>query len=121
MSRAIVDTSRDRMIPGPTLNQGADRHELPEAGNADRYRRVESIARLVMVLVLTTDRREDLHETPETCTVRRCPGAKSSAGTIRHSDQERLERDPRDHTKVNEVREDKKTERGTMTIVIGTE
>lgn len=121
MSQALVNTSRDRMILGPTLNQGADRHQLPEAGNAEQFRRVKSIARLLMVLVLTTDRREDLHETPETCTVRRCPGAKSSAGTIRHSDQERLGRDPRDHTEVNEVREDKKTERGTMTIVIGTE
>ena len=120
MSHASANTARDRMIPGPPLNQEEDLCELPEAGTTDQFRRVQSIARLVMVPALTTDRREGFHETPEACAVGRYRRAKSSAGTIRHSGQERLRRDPRDRTEVNEVRADKETKRGTMIIATGT-
>lgn len=84
MSHALSNTGRDRGVPTPTLHQGGGLYELSEADNEDQFRLVKSIARPVMVFASTIDRRGELDETSEACTV--VPGrlAKSSEGTIRY-------------------------------------
>lgn len=107
------------MGPATTLNQGENLNEPQEAGIADRSRRMQGIAHLVVLLATTTDRREDLPKTPEACTGGLCRQAKSSVGMTRHSGQEPLGRDPRGHTEIPEIQEDKEIDRGTLTIAIG--
>lgn len=128
MSHALVNNSRDIVIAAPTLNQGDDLYEPPEADVANQFHQMKSIAFHVIVLVPTTDTEEGLHETLELGAAgqrrRRADSIAIATSTaraerIRLSGREHLGRDLTDQMEVNEVREDRQMERGTMTIAVG--
>lgn len=109
MSHALGNTGRNSsMVPAPTSAQGRNLYENLEAGIVDQPRRGRS---MVMILApTTTDRREDLLETPEAGTAGPCRRAKSTTTTTNLSGQKGLGRDPRDHTEVHDVRQGGRTE-----------
>lgn len=128
MGPALVDIGRDRMVLAPTLNQGEDLYRPPEAGVADRFRRVECIPWHIMVLAATVDTGECPHETSEVGAVHQHLGRANRiahadltmiAETIRLPGRESLGRDQRYRTRVMEVAEDRGIEVGTMTTAIG--
>lgn len=128
MSRALVDTSREIMMPAHTSNQGDDLYEPPEVGVADQFRRLKSIACHVTVLAPTTDTERGLYGTREVGAAgqrrRQANSIASAVSTarvkrIRLSDRERLGRNLTYQMEVDEVRGDRDIERETMTMAVG--